>query len=439
MRVLIQVLIRSIVGVFTVGLLGCGCLFPSIPSNTLTNLYIDLHTEAEFLRFEGKYREAIEKYEHAFKIRPRPAVDTQVIDVSYLPLFKYRIAFCYARLAEVEGDASLYIRAEEVVKEGYRTATRRSDQMGVLYLWGYILFKQARYAEARAKYEELLEISLQNGFHDILTMGTMDALRKTYSELGEETATPRAFEQLEERLKIALQNGTRNRFLVVALYRFGEMHSELGNAAAARRAFGQLEALLEMSLQRGVHGASLENLSYFHYLGDAYLELGDAAAARRAFERFEGLFEIFQHEAGDGSLKSFWPFYYLAKSYVELGDAAAAHRVFRQLEELLETSPQSGVHEDGLAYRLSSLGDAYLELGDKAAALRIFRQFEKLLELSLQRGTRDRGLDYDLYRLGVAYLELGEEAAARKVFLQLLEHFPDSLFKAKTERFLGRQ
>ena len=439
MRILIKVLIRSIVSVFMIGLLGCGCLFPSTPSNTLTNLYIDLHTAAEFLRSEGKYREAIVKYEHAFKIRPRPTVDTQVIDVSYLALFKYRIAFCYARLAEVEGDASLYIRAEEVVKESYRAATRRSDRMGVLYLWGYILFKQARYAEARAKYEELLEISLQNSFHDILTMGALDALRKTYSELGDAAATPRAFVQIEERLRIALQNGTRNRFLVVALYRLGEMHSELGDAAAALQAFGQLEALLEMSLQRGASDGGLESFSYFLYLGDAYLELGDAAAARRTFERFEGLFEIFQHEAGDGSLESFWSFYYLAESYLELGDAAAALRVFRQLEELLETSAQSGYHDDGLAYCLSSLGDAYLELGDKAAALRIFRQFEELLELSLQRGSRERGLDYDLYSLGVAYLELGEEAAARKVFLQLLEHFPDSLFKPKAERFLGRQ
>ncbi len=395
MRILIKVFTGSVIGVFTIGMLGCGCLFPSTPSNTLMNLYIDLHTEAEFLRYDGKYREAIEKYEQAFKIRPRPTADTKVIDVSYLTLFKYRIAFCYAKLAETERDVSLYIKAEEVVKESYQAAILRSDQIGVLYLWGCILFNQERCAEARAKFEELLEISLQRGFHDIFAMNAMDALRKTYLELGDEAATPRAFGQLEARLKIALQNRVPDRFLEVALYRLGEMHLELEDETAARRAFGQLEELLETSLQGEVRNRSLESFSYFHYLGDAYLKLGDTDAARRTFGRFEELLETFaQQEARDVSRERFWDFYYL--------------------------------------------GESYLELGDKTAALRIFRRLEEILEISLQREDRERSLDYDLYRLGIAYMELGEEASAQKVFVELLEHFPDSLFKAKAEGFLGR-
>lgn len=438
MRILIKVFTGSVIGVFTIGMLGCGCLFPSTPSNTLMNLYIDLHTEAEFLRYDGKYREAIEKYEQAFKIRPRPTADTKVIDVSYLTLFKYRIAFCYAKLAETERDVSLYIKAEEVVKESYQAAILRSDQIGVLYLWGCILFNQERYAEARSKFEELLEISLQRGFHDIFAMNARDALRKTYLELGDEAATPRAFGQLEERLKIALQNRVPDRFLEVALYRLGEMHLELGDETAARRAFGQLEALLETSLQGEVRDRSLESFSYFHYLGGAYLELGDTDAARRAFGRFEELLDTFvQQGSGDVSRERFWDFYYLGESYLKLGDKVAALRVFRRFEELFETSLERGV-DDSLAYILSTLGESYLELGDKAAALRIFRRFEEVLEIALQREDRERSLDYDLYRLGVAYMELGEEASAQKVFVELLEHFPDSLFKAKAEGFLGR-
>lgn len=392
MGVLIKVLIRSILGVLTVGLLGCGCLFPSTPSNTLTNLYIDLHAEAESLRYNDEYKAALEKYEHAFKIRPRPAVDAQVIDVSYLALFKYRIAFCYAKLAEE--DASLYIKAEEMVKESYQTARLRSDKIGVLYLWGYILFKQARYEEARTKYEELLDLSLENRFYESSTKDAVYAHGKTYLELGEEAIAPRAFGQLQERFQISLQNKVRDRFLEDALYRLGGIHSELGDAVAARRVFGQLEEILETFLQREVH---------------------------------------------DMNHESFWDFYYLAESYLELGDKAAALRVFRRFEELFETSLQRSVDDDSLASVWSTLAESYLELGDKTAALRIFKRFEETLEISLQRGTRERGLDYDLYSLGIAYMELGEEVAARKVFVQLLEHFPDSLYKAKAEGFLGKQ
>ena len=439
MRILIKVFIGSVIGVFTIGLLGCGCLFPSTPSNTLTNLYIDLHTEAEFLRYDGKYREAIEKYEHAFKIRPRPAVDAKVIDVSFLPLFKYRIAFCYAKLAEAEGKASLYIKAEEMVQESYQTARRRSDQIGILYLWGYILFKQTRYEEARAKYEALLDLSLENRFYESGTKDALHAHRITSLELGEEAATPRAFGQLQERFQMSLQNKVRDRFLEDALYRLGGIHSELGDTGAARRVFGQLEELLETSVQREVHDLNHESFSYVHYLGDAYLELGDEDAARRMFGRFEEILETsVQREGHDLNHESFWDFYYLAQSYLELGDKAAALRVFRRFEERFETSLQLKT-DDSLAYVLSTLGDAYLELGDKAAALRIFRRFEEVLKISLQRGTRKRGLDYDWYKLGRAYVELGEEAAARQVFVQLLEHFPDSLFKPKAERFLEKE
>ena len=334
MNILIKVLSISVVGVLTLGLSGCGCLSPYTP-NTVPNQYAELHSEAESLRYKGEYRAAVEKYEQAFKIRPRP---TKVIDVSYLPLFKYRIAFCYAKLAEAEEHVSLYIKAEDAVKESYQTAILETDQAEILYLWGYILFKQARYEDARAKYEELLEISLQRGFHNFLFKETLSNLEKTYVELGDEAAVPRAFKQFAERLERALQNRVSDPLLEKILSNLGQMYMELGDETAARRTFRQLEELLEITLQSGEHTRYLEYALYV--LGEAYLKLGDEAAARRIFERSEPLLErVRQSGFRDGDLAYEWCM--LGEGYLELGDEIAARRIYRQL---LENFPHSYLH-----------------------------------------------------------------------------------------------
>ena len=278
MNILIKVLSISIIGVLTLGLSGCGCLSPYTP-NTVPNQYAELHSEAESLLYNGEYRIAVEKYEQAFKIRPR---FRKVIDVSYLPLFKYRIAFCYAKLTEMEGDNSLFIKAEAAIRESYQTATLQTNQITILYLWGSILFKQARYAEARAKYEELLEISLQRGFHDRLFAGALSNLKKTFLELGDEAIAPRAFGQLEEQFETSRKYRVSPRFLEDALSNLGQVYLELGDKTAARRIFGQLEELLEISLQSGISPRFLSHALYV--LGEGYLELDDEVAARRIFE-----------------------------------------------------------------------------------------------------------------------------------------------------------
>ncbi len=49
------------------------------------------------------------------------------------------------QIAEMEGDNSLFIKAEAAIRESYGDTPDGSGD--ILYLWGYILFKQARYAE----------------------------------------------------------------------------------------------------------------------------------------------------------------------------------------------------------------------------------------------------------------------------------------------------
>ena len=240
MSALIKIFGISLMGILIVGLLGC----------RPPNLYKDVY-EAEGLRYEGKYSAAIAKYEAAAKKFPHFPDDTQIINVEFLTLLNYGIAFCYAKLAETEGNVPLYLKAEAAVKESYQTAILPCNQIDPLYLWGYILFKQGRYEEARAKFEVLLE-RLQHDRPD----GDFPA--KTFPDFvadGDDTAE--------------------------ALYGLGKVCVELGDKAAAREAFAQLKERIETIKQRTSSRVYIAEVLFG--LGKVYLELGDKAAAQSVF------------------------------------------------------------------------------------------------------------------------------------------------------------
>ena len=387
MSVLIKVFNRCIIGVLTLGMLGCGCLFPSTP-NTLPNVYVDLYSEANNLKHIGKYSAAVEKYEQAFKIRPRP---TKIIDVRFPALLKYQIAFCYAKFAEAEGDALLYTKAEAAIRESYQTAILPNHQAHILYLWGYILFKQGRYEEAGAKFKSI--------------------------------SIPRAS-----------QYGDSARLMWDGSYALGKTYLGLDDETAARQAFRQLDSQIDAFLQDDGWPPTVGR-HILYALGKAYLELGDETAARRVFTMRETLFYTDPEEdhphTGDEVLYAF------GKAYLELGDEAAARLTFTQLEELIKTYPHPWypyVRKEVLY----GLGKAYLELGEEAAARRVFAQLEELIKTYLQNGWPYVGTEV-LYGLGKTYLELGEEAAARLAFTRLLRHYPNTSYKAEVKRLLKEQ
>ena len=300
MSVLIEVFGKSLVCILTVGTLGCGCLFPSTFTRP-TTLYADMY-EAEDLRYAGKYREALAKYEQALKKVPCFPGNTVVIHVSFSTFLKYYIAFCYTKLAEEEGDISLYVKAEAAAQQSYQTAILPSDQADALYLWGYILYKQERYEEARVKFEALLETLQQKKFGaDItryqkkfgtryqkkfgadLTVDTLFGLGKSLMALGDKAAARRVFAQLLERMKA--DNYPYDYYTVQGLYSLGKMYLELGDKAAARRVFTQVLERIEIELQDDFvpleSGILYEQTLYG--LGKIYLALGDNADSRRAF------------------------------------------------------------------------------------------------------------------------------------------------------------
>ena len=243
MSVLVKRVGISLVGILMAGLLGC----------RQPNLYQDVY-EAESLRYEGKYRAAIAKYEEAAKKFPHFPDGTKIINVEFLTLFNYGVAFCYAKLAETEGDVALYVKAEAAAKESYQTAILPSDQADPLYLWGYILFKQKRYEEARAKFEALLETLQQNRpdgdfparlFPDFAAGGDVTAealfgLGKVYLQLGDKAAARQAFAQFKERIETIKQRTSSRVYIAEALFGLGKVYLQLGDTTTAQSVFAQL-------------------------------------------------------------------------------------------------------------------------------------------------------------------------------------------------------
>ena len=278
MSVLIRVLIGNVVGVLTVGLLGCGCLYPFTPQKP--NLYADVY-KANDLRYSRKYTKSIAEYEQALKKLPRSPTDTKIMNVSFPTFLKYHIAFCYAKLAEANGDISLYVKAEAAAKESYETAVLLPDQADVLYLWGYILFKQGRYAEALSKFEKLIDAAPQSGFRGRFLEEALYACGKTYLELGNATAAGQIFAQLE-----AIIPKTDGYFQTAGIVcALGKGYLELGDETAARRVFAQLEVLIKMALQGGFVGPDADEVyaEVLYGLGKVYMELGEESTARRMF------------------------------------------------------------------------------------------------------------------------------------------------------------
>ena len=284
MGVLMKVLISGIVGVMAVGLLGCGCLFSS-PLNS-ANPYPNLY-KARDLQYRGKYRAAIAEYERAAKKFPRFPVDTKIIHVEFLTFLKYHIAFCYAKLAEVEGDVSFYIEAETVVRESCEGAIDPFDLADALYLWGYILFKQARYEEARAKFEEaLIGVTPQNKYGADFIGEVLFGIGKAHLELGNEPTAQQTFVELEARIQTLLR--TDNSFYArQVLFGLGKIYMELGDEPAARRVFAQFFEIIKIELQESFIGYDAEIFyeETLYELGKIYLALRDKAATRRAFAR----------------------------------------------------------------------------------------------------------------------------------------------------------
>ncbi|MDE0399414.1 MAG: tetratricopeptide repeat protein [Candidatus Poribacteria bacterium] len=131
-----------------------------------------LYNSAEDLYGQADYEGAIAKYTEALEESTKRGVKTEVIDKDFPTLANFRIAVCYARLAEQSGDVNHYDTAIGYIEKVAPTATIPKHQEGLTYLWGHILFRTEQFELAEPKFMQLIEnfpnsLSVENAWYAI--------------------------------------------------------------------------------------------------------------------------------------------------------------------------------------------------------------------------------------------------------------------------------
>lgn len=116
----------------------------------------ELFKSAEALYKQEDYEGAIAKYTEALEESKKRGVKTDVIDKDFPTLANFKIAVSYSYLADKSGDANHFNTAIEYIEKVAPDATITAHQEGLTFLWGHVLYQQEKYAEAEAKFEELI-------------------------------------------------------------------------------------------------------------------------------------------------------------------------------------------------------------------------------------------------------------------------------------------
>ena len=128
-------------------------LWPSGSSQKVKELYGNAQTLYKNEDYEG----AIEKYEASLEAAKKWSVKTEVIDRDFNTLANYKIAVCYAKIAEQTGDITYYDRSLEIIETIAQQATVPKHREGITYLWGHILYQTDQYELAEPKFRTLIE------------------------------------------------------------------------------------------------------------------------------------------------------------------------------------------------------------------------------------------------------------------------------------------
>ena len=143
-----------------------------------------LYQFAEDLYGQADYEGAIAKYNEALAKSTKRDVKTEVIAKDFTTLVNYKIAVCYARLAEQSGDVNHYDTAIEYIKKVAPTATIPKHQEGLTYLWGHILYRTEQFKLAEPKFIQLIEnfpnsIFIENAWY---TIGQLNYKLQNYED-----------------------------------------------------------------------------------------------------------------------------------------------------------------------------------------------------------------------------------------------------------------
>ena len=190
-------------------------------------LYKDARKSEDYS--ESKYLSAIAKYDVAFSKASN--ADRELLD-EFNVLVNYKKALCYLEMAEREGPDGVanYDKALDTIEMISPKAKVPGHQEGITYLWGYVLYKREKYAEAEPKLRELIKNFPNSQFKkDVLyALGNVHYNLKNYPEA-------------RAKLQSLLDQFPNSGYTADARFLIAQSHLKENNLSEANKCFAELD------------------------------------------------------------------------------------------------------------------------------------------------------------------------------------------------------
>lgn len=394
-------------------------LWPSGSSQKVKALY----EEAEQLLQEGRYEEAIAKYNEALKEAGKWGVKTEVIDKDFDSLAKYKIAFCYAKLGEQTGDLTYYEKGLDYIKEVYAKAIVPKHKEAVTFLWGHVLHKMERYEEAEPKFRELIanfpdSIYVENALY---ALGLLNYKLKKFEE------ARKAFREI-------VDNYPNSKFRDDAQYRIAQSYLEEGNFEMAFQEFDKItpeefptqkelipEARYKAAYclsQLGRYDEALSRYAQFvtdypehRYVTAAYFDMGRIYAKMKDYDSAFQNFQLAMDSTDDPRLKAEIQ-HEIGETFFEQEDYENALAAYKKV---IEDYPNSQY----VPHSKFMVGECYMKLKDWKNAIDAYMTF-------LNEYPNSELVPYTTFQVGEAYYNLGQYDKSLEWYGKVVEKYPDS-------------
>lgn len=419
---------KLLIGLGMAALLGV-LLWPSGSSQRVKTLF----EEGEQFLAAKKYADAIAKYEEALAESQKPLVKTEVIDPDFSTLASYKIAFCYTQLAEQTGDQAKYDDALRIVEPLYAKATVPKHRELITFLWGYVLFKQQKFAEAEPKFREVIEnfpnsVYLENAWYSIAQLNY---------QLKE-------FDKARTAYKALLDNFPNSEFRDDSQHLIGQSFLIEKNYEQAFRAFDVLTnenfpnsplvpeaqykaayCLLQLDrLEEAVdrYNRFLANFPTSGYVTAAYFDLGTIYTRQKDYDNAIQNYQLAIQNTDNLDLKAEIQ-YEIGDNYMEAEDYPNAVSAYRLV---LEQYPQSPY----VSAARFNVGEAYMKFASantKAKKTVDEENYRNAIAAYQESINEDPGSAYEphaTFQIAEAYYQLKDYESSLKWYDTVMERFP---------------
>jgi len=419
---------KLLVGLGIVALLGV-LFWPSGSSQKVKTLF----EEGEQFLAAKKYADAIGKYEESLAESQKPFVKTEVIDPDFPTLANYKIAFCYTQLAEQTGDLSKYDDALRIVEPLYAKATVPKHRELITFLWGYVLFKQQKFAEAEPKFREVIEnfpnsIYLENAWYSIAQLNYQlkeyDKARSAYKALLDNFPNSEFRDDSQHLIgqSFLIEKNYEQAFRAFDVLTYENFpESKLVPEAQYKAAYCLLQLdRLEEAIDR--YNRFLANFPNSGYVTAAYFDLGTIYTRQKDYDNAIQNYQLAIQNTDNVDLKAEIQ-YEIGDNYMEAEDYPNAVIAYRAVIEQYPQSPY-------VPAARFNIGEAYMKFAsanskaNKTIDTENYRNAIAAYQESINENPGSAYEPHATFQIAEAYYQLKDYESSLRWYDTVMERFP---------------